>query len=136
MKIPLIVHDPKRFESGARVRAPVSQLDVLPTIAELLGYEIEGGAYQGNSFLGTLPEDRPLMFSCWSAEQCLVSLEGTEKYIYHYDNRPDELFDLSNDPLEQENLAGERQEEVERRRSELLAWRSRIDAVYRGPQRE
>ena len=136
LKIPLIVHDPKRFESGARVRAPVSQLDVLPTIAELLGYEIEGGAYQGNSFLGSLSEDRPLTFSCWSAEQCLASLEGTEKYIYHYDNRPDELFDLSEDPLEQENLANERQEEVERRRSELLAWRSRIDAIYRGPQRE
>jgi lipoteichoic acid synthase len=136
LKIPLIVHDPKRFESGARVRAPVGQLDVLPTIAELLGYEIEGGAYQGNSFLGSLSEDRPLTFSCWSAEQCLASLEGTEKYIYHYDNRPDELFDLSEDPLEQENLANERQEEVERRRSELLAWRSRIDAIYRGPQRE
>jgi phosphoglycerol transferase MdoB-like AlkP superfamily enzyme len=136
LKIPLIVHDPKRFESGARVGAPVSQLDVLPTIAELLGYEIEGGAYQGNSFLGSLSEDRPLTFSCWSAEQCLASLEGTEKYIYHYDNRPDELFDLSKDPLEQENLANERQEEVERRRGELLAWRSRIDAIYRGPQRE
>ena len=136
LKIPLIVHDPKRFESGARITAPVSQLDVLPTIAELLGYEIEGGAYQGNSFLGSLSEDRPLTFSCWSAEQCLASLEGNEKYIYHYDNRPDELFDLSEDPLEQENLASERQEEVERRRSELLAWRSRIDAVYRGPQRE
>ena len=136
LKIPLIVHDPSRFESGARVEAPVSQLDVLPTIAELLGYEIEGGAYQGNSFLGSLSEDRLLTFSCWSAEQCLASLEGTEKYIYHYDNRPDELFDLSEDPLEQENLANERQEEVERRRGELLAWRSRIDATYRGPQRE
>jgi arylsulfatase A-like enzyme len=136
LKIPIIIHDPKRFEDGARVRAPVSQIDVLPTIAELLGYEIDGGAYQGNSFLSSLPEDRPLMFSCWSAEQCLASLEGNEKYIYHYDNRPDELFDISEDPLEQENLASERQEEVERRRSELLAWRSRIDAVYRGPQRE
>ena len=136
LKIPMVIHDPKRFEDGARVRAPVSQIDILPTIAELLGYEIDGGAYQGNSFLSSLPEDRPLMFSCWSAEQCLASLEGNEKYIYHYDNRPDELFDISEDPLEQENLASERQEEVERRRSELLAWRSRIDAVYRGPQRE
>ena len=136
LKIPMVIHDPKRFEDGARVSAPVSQIDMLPTIAELLGYEIDGGAYQGNSFLSSLPEDRPLMFSCWSAEQCLASLEGNEKYIYHYDNRPDELFDISEDPLEQENLAGERQEEVERRRSELLAWRSRIDAVYRGPQRE
>jgi arylsulfatase A-like enzyme len=76
------------------------------------------------------------MFSCWSAEQCLVSLKGTEKYIYNYDNRPDEFYDLQEDPLEQENLASERQEDVEERRSELLAWRSRIDAVYRGPQTE
>lgn len=136
LRIPMVIHDPRRFEDGARVSAPVSQIDILPTIAELLGYEIDGGAYQGNSFLSSLPEDRPLMFSCWSAEQCLISLEGNEKYIYHYDNRPDELFDISEDPLEQENLASERQEEVERRRSELLAWRSRIDATYRGPQSE
>lgn len=136
LRIPMIVHDPGRFENGARVEAPVSQLDVLPTIADLLAYEIYGGAYQGSSLLGPLPEDRSLHFSCWGAEACLASLEGTEKYIYYYDNQPDQLFDLSEDPLEQENLAGERQEDVEERRSELLAWRSRIDATYRGPQRE
>jgi len=136
LKIPMIIHDPKRFANGARVEAPVSQLDILPTVAELLGYEIDGGAYQGSSLLGPLPEDRLLEFSCWGAEQCLASLEGTEKYIYHYDNRPDELFDLSEDPLEQEDLAGKRQEDVEKRRSELLAWRSKIDAIYRGPHRE
>ena len=136
LRIPMIVYDPRRFENGARVEAPVSQLDVLPTIADLLGYEIDGGAYQGSSFLGQLPEDRTLHFSCWAAEACLASLEGNEKYIYYYDNQPDQLFDLSEDPLEQKNLAGERQEEVEERRSELLAWRSRIDAIYRGPQKE
>jgi lipoteichoic acid synthase len=132
----MIVHDPTRFENGARVEAPVSQLDVLPTIAELLGYEIDGGAYQGNSFLGgSIPEDRTLHFSCWGAEACLASLQGTEKYIYYYDNQPDQLFDLSKDPLEEHNLADERQEDVEKRRSELLEWRSKIDAVYRGPRR-
>ncbi len=136
LRIPMIVHDPRRFENGARIEAPVSQLDVLPTIADLLGYEIDGGAYQGSSLLGPLPEDRLLHFSCWAAEQCLASIKGNEKYIYHYDKQPDQLFDLSEDPLEQENLAGERQEEVEERRSELLAWLSRIDALYRGPQRE
>jgi len=136
LRIPMLIHDPERFENGARVETPVSQLDVLPTIADLLGYEIEGGAYQGGSLLGPLPEDRMLHFSCWGAETCLASLKGTEKYIYYYDNQPDQLFDLSEDPLEEENLAGERQEDVEERRSELLAWRSQIDAVYRGPQRE
>ncbi len=137
LKIPMIVHDPKQFEDGERIQAPVSQLDVLPTIADLLGYEIEGGAYQGSSLLGPpLPEDRSLAFSCWAAEECLASLQGTEKYIYFYDNQPDQLFDLSEDPLEQKNLAVQRQEDTEERRSELLAWRSRIDAIYRGPQRE
>ncbi len=136
LRIPMIVHDPRRLENGARVEAPVSQLDILPTVADLLGYEIDGGAYQGSSLLGPLPEDRSLHFSCWGAEACLASLEGTEKYIYYYDNQPDQLFDLSEDPLEQENLAGERQEDAEERRSELLAWRSKIDAIYRGPQRE
>jgi arylsulfatase A-like enzyme len=136
LRIPMLVHDPKRFENGARVEEPVSQLDVLPTIADLLGYEIDGGAYQGSSFLEPLPEDRPLHFSCWGAESCLASLEGTEKYIYYYDNQPDQLFDLSEDPLEQENLASERQEDAEKRRSELLAWRSKVDAIYRGPQSE
>jgi arylsulfatase A-like enzyme len=137
LKIPMIVHDPKRFADGARVESPVSQLDILPTIADLLGYKIDGGAYQGSSLLGSpLPEDRSLMFSCWAAEECLASLEGTEKYIYYYDNQPDRFFDLSKDPLERKNLAGERHEDVEKRRSELLAWHSRIDAIYRGPQRK
>ncbi len=136
LRIPMIVHDPRRLENGARVEAPVSQLDVLPTVADLLGYEIDGGAYQGSSLLGPLPEDRSLHFSCWGAEACLASLEGNEKYIYYYDNQPDQLFDLSEDPLEQENLASERQEDAQKRRSELLAWRSRVDAIYRGPQSE
>ncbi len=136
LRIPMIIHDPQRFENGERVEAPVNQLDILPTIADLLGYEIDGGAYQGSSMLSPqLPEDRSLQFSCWAAEECLVSLQGTEKHIYFYDNRPDQLFDLSEDPLEQNDLAAERQEDVEERRNELLEWRSRIDAVYRGPQR-
>jgi arylsulfatase A-like enzyme len=136
LKIPMLVHDPKRFQNGVRVEEPVSQLDILPTVADLLGYEIDGGAYQGSSILGSLPEDRLLAFSCWAAETCLASLQGNEKYIYHYDNQPDQLFDLSEDPLEQKNLASERQEGVDERRSELLAWRSRMDAIYRGPQSE
>jgi arylsulfatase A-like enzyme len=57
-------------------------------------------------------------------------LRGDEKYIFHYGDRPDELFDLSEDPLEEHNLAREHREEVKQRRKDVLAWRSRIDAVY------
>ena len=134
LRIPLIIHDPKRFANGARLEDPVTQLDVLPTITDLLGYQIEGGAYQGSSLLQPLP-DRTLMFSCWLERRCLASLKGFKKYIYYYGNQPEEVFDLSKDPLEKQNLANNSSEETEERRNELLAWRSGIEAFYRGPQK-
>ena len=41
--------------------------------------------------------------------------------------RSNELFDLSEDPLERKNLADERAREVGERRDELLAWRSSVE---------
>jgi hypothetical protein len=40
---------------------------------------------------------------------------------------------LSKDPLEKDNIAGERsEEELNKRREELLAWRSKVNATYEG----
>jgi arylsulfatase A-like enzyme len=109
----------------------VTELDILPTIVDLLGYGIKGGEYKGNSLLRPLPEGRPLLFSCWNESGCLASIRGKEKYIYHFDDQPEEIFDLSKDPLERQNLAGERDaKELEERKSELLEWRSRVNYKY------
>ena len=86
-----------------------------------------------------MPQDRVLRFACFhnteEKDQCLASIKSSEKYIYHHD-LPDEFFDLSEDPLEQKNLAGERPEEVAERREDLLAWRSEINAMYAPTDRE
>src|SRR3712207_2060960 len=58
--IPLIVHDPKRFQSGERVEELVSQIDILPTVLDMLGYEVKNGQYPGYSLLRPLPKDRTL----------------------------------------------------------------------------
>jgi lipoteichoic acid synthase len=71
------------------------------------------------------------MTSCWNESGCMASIRDYEKYIYHFGDQPDEVFDLSEDPLEERNLADKRsKEELDRRRDELLAWRSRLDALY------
>src|SRR5215210_120496 len=131
LRIPLLIHDPRQFQDGATLDGPVNQLDILPTVADMLGYEIRGGTYEGSSLLRPIRKDRTFMFSCWNESGCLASLKGTEKYIYHFEDRPEEIFDLSEDPSERRNLAGQRSpEELEKRRNELLKWRAKVNAEY------
>jgi lipoteichoic acid synthase len=133
LKIPLLIHDPKRFNDSQRVEGLSNETDILPTVVEMLGYEVGNGEYPGYSLLKELPIDRTLFFSCISNRKCLASIQGEEKYIYHYDNQPEEVFNLVTDPLEKHNLAHQySREELDKRREELLAWRSRINAQYGG----
>jgi arylsulfatase A-like enzyme len=130
LRVPIVIHAPWRFEHGERVEELSNLTDVLPTVLDLLGYEVKGGKYPGYSLLRPLPEERTLFFSCTNREKCLASIKGYEKYIHHYGDQPDEFFDLSEDPLEKRNLLDERAEEAGKRRDEILAWRSRINAIY------
>ena len=57
LKVPLMVHDPQRFQDGRRVDGLANSTDIAPTVVDLLGYEVMGGEYPGYS-LTDLPEDR------------------------------------------------------------------------------
>jgi arylsulfatase A-like enzyme len=123
LRVPLVIHAPWRFEHGERVEKLSNLTDILPTVLDLLGYELKGGKYPGYSLLSPLPEDRTLFFSCTNRDKGLASIKGYKKYIHHYGDEPDEFFDLSEDPFEKRNLADERAKEARKRRDELLAWR-------------
>jgi lipoteichoic acid synthase len=130
LKVPFIIHDPGRFESGKRVGALSNQLDVIPTLMDLLGYKVTGGRYPGRSLLAP-DEDRTLFFSCFDEYKCLASIRGTEKYIYFYGNQPEEVYDLASDPLEANNIADEKSaEELKQKRLQVLAWYSKVNAMY------
>jgi lipoteichoic acid synthase len=131
LRVPLIIHAPGWFENGERIEGLASHIDVLPTVLDMLGYEVKDSKYPGYSLLHPLPSDRTLRFRCVSPHKCLASIKGNVKYIYHYNNQPEEVFNPSEDPLEKHNLADEySKEELDRRREDLFAWFSRINAHY------
>ena len=133
--MPLIIHAPGWFEGGKRVEGLSNHTDILPTVLDILGYEVVGEdlEYPGYS-LHPLPEDRTLFLSCFHDDvKGLASLKGNEKYIYHYYGLPEEVFDLSEDPFEENNIVDECDEqEIEERRNDVVAWRARVNAVYEG----
>ena len=131
LKVPLIVHEPGRFRDGKRVETLTDQADLMPTVVDLLGYEVEGGGYQGRSLLAPPDKNRTLYASCFDDFQCLASIEGNKKYIYFFGNQPEEVYDLSKDPYEHNDIAGDlSDEELQKKRSQVLAWYSRVNATY------
>ncbi len=129
LRVPFLIHDPRQSEND-KIETPVNQLDVVPTVADLLNYDIEGGTYPGTSVLKT-PEDRTLMASCYQENRCLASIEGSKKYIYYYGNKEEEFYDLAKDPRERENLADEQSpEKLKKLRYDLLSWQAQVEASY------
>jgi arylsulfatase A-like enzyme/rRNA processing protein Gar1 len=131
LRVPLVIHDPGLFRDGKRVETLTDQADLLPTLVDLLGYEIKGGDYPGRSLLAPPDMERTLFFSCFDDYKCLASLKGDEKYIYFFGNQPEEVYDLSKDPFEQRNIAdGLSSEELENKRLQVLGWYSKVNAMY------
>jgi lipoteichoic acid synthase len=131
IKVPLIIREPGRFQNEKRVDTLTDQVDILPTVVDLLGYKVEGGKYPGTSLLAPPGKNRTLYFSCFDDYRCLASIKGDEKYIYFFGNQPDEVYDLSKDPNEHHDIAGELSNaELKKKRSQVLAWYSRVNATY------
>jgi choline-sulfatase len=111
-RIPLVIHAPGRFEA-ARVAAPVSLVDVLPTLMDLVGSTAEPAEeLAGGSLLpwcAGSTEDRTVLGE-YMAEGSMAPIvmirRGDLKFV-HCPADPDQLFDLSIDPHEVVNLAAD-----------------------------
>jgi choline-sulfatase len=109
-RVPLVVASPGRFEPR-RVASSVSLLDLMPTLVDFAGWNAQslGTAIDGRTLAPHLrgAGGHDEAFGEYLAEGAIAPMvmirRGAHKFI-HSPVDPDQLFDLSHDPGERDNL--------------------------------
>ncbi len=137
LHVPLIYRFPGRLPEGRRVRGFVLQQDLTPTVLELLGYGdvAESLRLDGRSVLPLIEGERPTNYSEFYLTECTWMrkrgwrtaewklIEALEPDFHG--KPPLELYNLTEDPGESRNLAGEEPKVVEALRAKMEAWVAR-----------
>ena len=131
MHIPLLIHDPQRFKHGREIERPINQADIMPTVVDMLGYRIANNGYRGVNMLKPR-KDYKLFMDCWHERKCAGYVDdGHYKYIHHFEEKPDEVFNMKSDPLEKKNIISEfSQDQVRAMKQNTLDWYKSIENLY------
>jgi arylsulfatase A-like enzyme len=137
LRVGLVIHAPA-LANPATIDYPTELVDVVPTVFGLLGWKSHPN-FQG---LDVLADDRPdlrdrLLF--FHVENPLVSSDALLyqdrwKFIHVRATDSYELFDLAEDPREQENLIDRKPRLAAQLRATLATWRAQQLAYYHFPQ--
>lgn len=139
LHVPLMIRAPG-IASPAPARTPVRQIDVMPTILQILGIALPRPV-EGKSLAPLLksPEDvdeRPVYAATrhlLREEEVMRSLvKGDFKIIVAENPARVELYDLSSDPEEQENLTQSRPELRKEMTGELIRFEAAMLPSYQG----
>jgi len=107
VRIPLVMRFPGRIKPGTVVRAPVSQIDYMPTLLDYMGLPVPEGIHGRSMRLlieGRNTEWRDYAFCQRGAKSRMIR---TERYKYVFSRTPQvvALYDLREDPHEDRNIA-------------------------------
>lgn len=139
IRVPLLIHDP-RLSAGGEVRDEMAlNIDLAPTIISAAGFDIPDviqGEDLAQLYLSENPPDwRDEFFyehptitykSRIPSSEAVVRLDM--KYVYWPEWKYEQLFDLTSDPTEKNNLIHNHDytEALQRMREKLDEWRQRV----------
>ncbi|MBU6283535.1 sulfatase-like hydrolase/transferase, partial [bacterium] len=149
VRVPLLVRWPGHVRGGRSISAPVSLVDLAPTLLDLAGLPGALAKRQGRSLAPSLLGDAPLdplqpiflQRRLYEVEQLrgvavrgskFAVRSGTLKYLEAPAEGTRELYDLSSDPGELVNLAGDRVGDAKRLQSVLAQWLARTPQANAG----
>lgn len=141
MRVPFLVSGPG-IAPGSRSNVPVTEFDILPTIADWVGTKASGAALDGGSFARLARGQAPSVEGRGSAlvghfphyqvakgSKPMSSIrDGDMKLVHFYETGADFLYDLSRDLGEEQDLGKQRPEQLRAMRRALRDYLKRVQA--------
>jgi arylsulfatase A-like enzyme len=121
IRVPLMIWSPALFPAGKRVATVGGQVDLNPTITDLLGLE-PSRQWEGHSLLARSRPSRAYFYAA-NDDYLLGVREGSFKYVWNATRGREALYDLEKDPGEQTSVAAAHPEKCKVLRQRLAAWK-------------
>jgi len=142
VRVPLFVMAPGHTKASSLCETPICTIDLLPTLMELAGVPAStkspaAGPVDGVSIVplldGKTIAERPLFwhyphYSNQGGNPHGAIREGNFKLVEWYEGNPLELYDLSKDISEKQNIAADHPDLVKSMHAKLIAWRKETGA--------
>jgi arylsulfatase A len=141
LRVPLIVRYPPLVAAGKVEDAPVINTDFAPTLLTFCGVKTSDkfdGIDLSTTLWGSGAAERTFFwhfphYTNQGSRPGGAVRQGKWKLVEHYDTGDVELYDLSNDLGERNNLAKEHPEQVSSLRKKLADWRKEVGAQENTP---
>ena len=148
LRIPLIVRWPGKVDAGRTVDAPVSLMDLMPTLMEIVGLEpsktigpLDGVSLKQNWLQPTVAGEKSERSFFWhfphytnqGSRPAAATRQGNWKLIEYLEDGAIELYDLEKDVGEKNNLAKDFSDKATSLAESLHQWQKRTGVQFGVP---
>jgi arylsulfatase A-like enzyme len=132
IRVPLLLRLPGRLPAGVRIAEQVELIDLLPTVLDLLGIDVDAAEFQGHTLEPLIsgspsPSEARPAFSETARLANLKTIRFKDwKYIHDFDSNHGELYRIDLDPEERNDLAPRHPDRADRMRIRLIDWLQNI----------
>lgn len=128
-RVPFIMSWKGKFAQGTTFSKPISTLDILPTSLALAGETSEQNNFDGINLLPYIFDEnknRPHETLYWMVDGPFAAIRDMDWKLIVMPDRLPELYDLSNDPSEKNNLVFQEKEIAKKLLTKLYKWQNQM----------